>query len=442
MRKDVIPLFTHGDDSGDASEDYQLHPCRTWLDVDTTAAQPDKELFCLIKDDKTFKDLGSVIVVIGIGRLFINASTGIGGRTSKWTGYEVFVDQKLALWIVFDRKSRYLPAADWYPVPIRLCSDNEQQVGPFDIACLLPSLHNLANTSFERVRGTVQKTMDSGKMKLGLIAQEEVRLLFQTTIASQVVEPSDILQQLPLSTPPAMDSPELHANPDALSAEISRAVAFGGKDAQKIVDLLAKYKDDFSRIKERITPDIVASAARNEGCGEQILKIFIQQFNDEVRKSIRIPVVQAAAGNERYGDQIMTMLIHQFNDAVRKSIKAEVVKAAAGNSKQGAQILQKLLDLGQDAVITNISAPAICNAAYNETSGAQILKMFYETDKRRFNALILEIFTGSYQSDVASHLKTKLEESGYPDYHTLRSGRLVQLGSPPQSGKPQEVQQG
>jgi len=442
MRKDVIPLFTHGDTSGDASEDYQLHPGRTWLDVDTAAAQPHKELFCLMKDDET---LPAPITVIGIGRLFINTSADTGKRTSKWTGYEVFVDQELALWIVFDRKSHYPPAADWYPVPIRLGHDDEPQVGPFDIARLLPSLHDLANASFKGARDTVQQTMDSGKMKLGLIAQKDVeRLLSQTILDSQVVETSDTLQQLPLSDPPAMDSPELHANYDALSHELLIAVRDGAKTAQKILDFLAKNKDDFSRIKELITPGIVAGAAGNEGCGEQILKIIIKQFKDEVRKSIGIGVVRAAAENGRYGDQIIEILIRQFNSEIRKSISFQVVKAAAGNPKQGAQVLQRLLDLEQDTVIANTSDIAICNAATNYASGAQILQLFYKADEEKFNTLILKVFCEamnprSYQSEAAPHLKTKLEEIKYPYYSVLMSGGPMQLSPSSQLGKPQEV---
>jgi hypothetical protein len=153
MCEDAIPLFV--DDSGDDSEDYQLHPCYTFLDLDKTARQPHDELFRLSIDNNMLEVPN---LVTGIGRLFVNVSNGKAGRTSKWTGYEVFVDQKLALWMVFDRHSINPLAADWYPFPCRPSHPILQDSGDeqrdlryaskkrlFDIACFLPSLRDLAN---------------------------------------------------------------------------------------------------------------------------------------------------------------------------------------------------------------------------------------------------------------------------------------------------------
>ena len=51
MREAAIPLFVDGDDSGDDSEDYQLHPCYTFLELGKTATQPHDKPFRLSIDD-------------------------------------------------------------------------------------------------------------------------------------------------------------------------------------------------------------------------------------------------------------------------------------------------------------------------------------------------------------------------------------------------------
>lgn len=118
------------------------------------------------------------------------------------------------------------------------------------------------------------------------------------------------------------------------------AVRDGRRTAQKIADLLDKYKDNFSMIRKVVTEEVVKVAAENEGCGGQIMTILLDQLKDEVCKSISTEVVKAAAGNQAYGEQIMTILLDQLKDEVCKSISSAVVKAAAGNWRYGAQIME------------------------------------------------------------------------------------------------------
>ena len=73
IREDAISLFVDGDDHGDDSEDYQLHPHYTSLELGKTATQPHDELCCLSIDDKMLEDPN---LVMGVGRLFVNASNG------------------------------------------------------------------------------------------------------------------------------------------------------------------------------------------------------------------------------------------------------------------------------------------------------------------------------------------------------------------------------
>jgi hypothetical protein len=94
MREEAIPLFVDGNDYRDDSVDCQLHPHYTSLELGRTARRPHNELCRLSIDGNTLEDPD---LIIGIGRLFVNIGDGRGGRISKWTGYEVFVDEMLAL---------------------------------------------------------------------------------------------------------------------------------------------------------------------------------------------------------------------------------------------------------------------------------------------------------------------------------------------------------
>ena len=204
LREDAIPLFVDGDDHGNDSEDYQLHPRYTLLELGKTATQPHDELCRLSIDDNMLEDPN---LVIGIGRLFVNVSDGKAGRTSKWTGYEVFVDKELALWMVFDRHSIDPRAADWYPLSCRLShpilqdSGDEQRVlssaskAPrFDIACFLPSLRDLAGAEFKTASEKVQEKTRSGKMRVCQVERIEVDKLLETELA-----PSGSQRQYPQS---------------------------------------------------------------------------------------------------------------------------------------------------------------------------------------------------------------------------------------------------
>lgn len=197
MREDAIPLFVDGDDYSDDSEDYQLHPHYTLLELGKTARRPHNELCRLSMNGNTLEDPA---LVIGIGRLFVNVGNGKAGRTSKWTGYEVFVDKELALWMVFDRRSIDPRAADWYPFPCRLShetlrdSDDEQRgmsytskERRFDIACFLPSLRDLANAEFKTSKEKVQEKIRCGDMRVCQVERSEIDKLLETGLAPQEV---------------------------------------------------------------------------------------------------------------------------------------------------------------------------------------------------------------------------------------------------------------
>lgn len=414
--EDAIPLFVDGDDHGDDSVDYQLHPHFTLLELGKTATQPHAEFFRLSIDGNTLEDPN---LVIGIGRLFVNVSNGRAERTSKWTGYEVFVDKELALWMVFDRLSIDPRAADWYPLSCRLSypilqdSDDKQRVlsyvskvQHFDIACFLPSLRDLADAEFKTASEKVREKFQSGKMRVCEVEQSEIDKLLETESAPQKVL-EDIRKQL--------------------HEAILNAVSDGRRTAQKIADLLDKYKDNFSMIRKVITEEVAVAAAENEGCGGQIMTILLDQLKDEVSRSISTRVIKAAAGNQAYGEQIMTMLLDQLKDEVCKSISSGVVKAAAANWRYGAQIMEKLLKVCGDVVCEKISLEVICAAARNEHSGAPILDSLLKANEEKVLKLILEVFSKADRGEDwlamdLQGLKKRLEEIPYTIGYPVTGG--------------------
>ena len=98
------------------------------------------------------------------------------------------------------------------------------------------------------------------------------------------------------------------------------AVGDGRKTAQKINDLLDKYKDNFSMIGVVITEEVVEAAAGNEGCGDQIMTILLDPLKNEVCKSISEEVIKAAAGNWQYGASILGLLFQADEEKVSKLI--------------------------------------------------------------------------------------------------------------------------
>ncbi len=130
-------------------------------------------------------------MVMGIGRPFVNIGKSQNKRISKWTGYEVFVDKELALWMVFDRKSTEQYTCGWYPLQCRLSQSISQDTRDeqhscvlekaiFDIACFLPSLRSIAVDEFNTASKKVQETRRQGKIKVDQLDRREAdnRLFF------------------------------------------------------------------------------------------------------------------------------------------------------------------------------------------------------------------------------------------------------------------------
>lgn len=174
MHGESIPLFQNSDD--ETLEDYQLHFSYSWLNPGKTAEEPDLDFYHLpyTKPD----ELQKPYLFVPLGRLFVNMRADNHlrkrcksnlSRLTRWTGYEVFVRNDLALWIVFDKNSLDRDAKPWYPVS---CSITK----PFEsIACLLPSLSELERATYENAKRSIENTYQAGEMYIDEVEKSKVK---------------------------------------------------------------------------------------------------------------------------------------------------------------------------------------------------------------------------------------------------------------------------
>ncbi|KAI1180969.1 hypothetical protein F4777DRAFT_181024 [Nemania sp. FL0916] len=171
MCNEVIPLFK--DES--SSTDYQLHPSFTNLPPGNPKSSPHPNIFCLSVNSErvTFP-----VFVMGIGRLFVNAEDYNGTRVSKWTGYEVFADSELALWMVFDDKARIPKHNGWYQLNCGLVKppgeQQEDNGSAFGFAKFCRSLRTVLSASFDEASALIKQTKYTGTAKVDQIESGEV----------------------------------------------------------------------------------------------------------------------------------------------------------------------------------------------------------------------------------------------------------------------------
>ena len=126
MSEEAIPLFSFENYRKNFREDYQLHPFYTWRKVVKHVAKPHVDLLRLSSEDETEKVPEILGIVMCLGRLFVRAKISPTRYRPRWTGYEVFVDNSLNLWMIFDKASISSPDKDRHPYrcllsnPIRL----------------------------------------------------------------------------------------------------------------------------------------------------------------------------------------------------------------------------------------------------------------------------------------------------------------------------------
>ncbi|KAF2965534.1 hypothetical protein GQX73_g8067 [Xylaria multiplex] len=136
---EAIPLFEHGDNH------YQLHFSYTWMKAihtftsigESSPGTPDWYVHCLAAVTKQgHMDIVTwPLMIIPLGKLFVNTR----GR-SIWTGYEMFVSNKLGVWAI------YVPN-EHLTVPW----DNDL-FGTKKLALLWPSLSNLESATYKEAK--------------------------------------------------------------------------------------------------------------------------------------------------------------------------------------------------------------------------------------------------------------------------------------------------
>jgi hypothetical protein len=180
MNDQPIPLFENSEDIDGVQEDYQLLPMYSGLLVSGIRAKdPDVDFYRLSCVENN--ELEKQCLFLPLSGLYVNAENGNrfneqiksrGPRVTRWTGYEVWVSDDLALWIVFDGGSLASEDKAWYPVS---CSLTEFIKPPSGFARLLPSLTELEHATFEDAKSLVVGTYLPGEMRLEQVEKGEVK---------------------------------------------------------------------------------------------------------------------------------------------------------------------------------------------------------------------------------------------------------------------------
>jgi hypothetical protein len=168
MSEEAIPLFFFENYGKRPREDYQLHPCYTWRKGVKHVEKPHVDLLRLSSEDETEKVPEILGIVMCLGRLFVRAKILPTRYRPRWTGYEVFVDNSLNLWMIFDKASISSPDKDRHPYrcllsnPFRLEQyvSGEENTDFVDIArlCHLHDIDARLGASIEEVANTACDT--------------------------------------------------------------------------------------------------------------------------------------------------------------------------------------------------------------------------------------------------------------------------------------------
>jgi hypothetical protein len=193
-----------------------------------------------------------------------------------------------------------------------------------------------------------------------------------------------------------------------LEIAIRAAVGDQSKDGRRLVNLLDKYKDHLSMVRDVITLNVVRQAVENEYCGEQIVTILVDQFKAEVCRSIDEYLLKLAARNLQFGSQIMGKLLKDY----------------------------------KDRVISNLSSLAIAAAAENPTHAEGILRLLLEADEEKVRSIVIEIYRSageskSWMAEVRPKLEAVLREIRHPIGYPMTSGGLVEQNLPGVKGREQ-----
>ncbi|KAI0416292.1 hypothetical protein F5X98DRAFT_375862 [Xylaria grammica] len=175
---EAIPLFNHDDN------DYQLHFSYTWMEAIHTftyTGEPnpgtaDWYVHCLagLTKQRDMQFVTTPKFIIPLGKLFMNKS-----GQSRWTGYEIFVSERLEVWVVYVPNEHHIMR--WNAVDAGFAAaghiTNPHQHGPPQLdtkaisptaasasqpklARLCPQLKDLASATFEKVQPLTRSSDD------------------------------------------------------------------------------------------------------------------------------------------------------------------------------------------------------------------------------------------------------------------------------------------
>lgn len=212
----------------------------------------------------------------------------------------------------------------------------------FDVARFLPSLQNIADADYQVVIKEARDSSRSGVMMVDQVERSEVTKLFETTWMPQKVRSTVTVQQ---SLPPAimaLDQEEIKEIRKAFLMRVMEAVSDDNKDAEKLNQLLRKYRDYHCMIQDAIKSKALEHAAKNESCGGPIMVVLSTQFNAQLCDNISTAVLKHAAGNWTHGEKIMNILVKTCEEKIRNLLSTDVIRSAAENQEFGGPILKLL----------------------------------------------------------------------------------------------------
>ncbi|KAI1121319.1 hypothetical protein F5Y10DRAFT_256530 [Nemania abortiva] len=316
MYDDVIPLF----DDDASSTGYQLHPSFTNLTLGDRAEDPHSDVFCLSADGQ--KALPNTPdgpqLIMGIGRLFVNVRGGDNGYLSKWTGYEVFVDYEMGLWMVFDSRSRMHNHGGLYEfdcglVKPKLKPHNETTFG---YARFCYSLCDIETTSFNDSRAMVERTKKPGNIGVSQVERKELYDTIQ--IRKSLIHPVS-------------------------------------KDLDTFLGYLSTNFQNKSIIESNMTNEAFTYAAANLTGGFHIMHMLLEICQGNPNHiGFSQGAIEGAAKNHVFGADITEMLVDHNLYAFSRSISKKAVAYAAMNKEKGKRILSIFLRAGGVAVEKHI----------------------------------------------------------------------------------------
>ncbi|KAI1752773.1 hypothetical protein F4782DRAFT_530260 [Xylaria castorea] len=312
---EAIPLF----EDDDGLEEYRLRPSPCRLRMSNTVIDHFPGVIGISASDSTNDQrvevhLGDSVgarIVMAIGQLCVHLR---GGREeSYWTGYDVFVDYDLSLWMIFNNyihSDLHSPAPKYhFPCKLTEGDPSNMKCPNFEFAHFCSSLHEIESTTLEEAVKLVEEcygSLSRGRIEFDQISTKEMNCIL-------------------------------------LRQELMNIVVMDRADPYKFWELQLRYPP--SMVKENITEEVLRRAAANQYCGLSMMELLLRGYGP-LRETIENSpnVVTAAAANTEFGAKLVEMLERGHlgeEDDKRRVLpisKLATIKALL-NEEQGLDIL-------------------------------------------------------------------------------------------------------